>query len=614
MKRSGQGGFVSILNSRLNAVDYDSDAYSKILYDIKAYKEDVIAGRSGLRIDAPVETEVAASWIASRENGVDFYATKLGRVIPADELVALREHNADLLRVVESNLARYEHLIKRMTCCAFFTDPNGVLLYKVDGNVRNEHFESLELRLGMKWTEEDPGTTCAVLSNKHRTTVQLVGPEHYCLLLQDHITVATPVHDEDGAFLGTVSLASLIVPDNERNMPFAQPLLLGWALSLGAAVENELKLSRVHERFNSRKIMGFSVASGNGFKSQSACDKRGITEEGAFAARTFDQLVGASPALKKAVTAAQYAAAMNANILLSGESGTGKRSFASAMHCHCRPEGPFVTVNFASIPRDLVEAELLGYEDGVYDGVQRIGRPGKIEQAQGGTLFLDDIGNISFKMQSILLRIIGEKRLIRVGGMEERPVDFLLIAASSQNMQNLVEEGRLREDFYYRLAGFTVSLPPLRERGDDVIGLARHFIEDLCARMGTPVPELSEGTIKALSRFDWPGNVQQLKNAVEYAVCMAQDGMVKMSDLPLDVLKSRHVSVIGRDGDDAALPATFGELECPAPLEKIEREAIRETLVYVHGNVSMAAKLLGVGRSTLYRKIAEYGLADDDRA
>lgn len=217
-------------------------------------------------------------------------------------------------------------------------------------------------------------------------------------------------------------------------------------------------------------------------------------------------------------------------------------------------------------------------------------------------------------MQSILLRIIGEKRLIRVGGMEERPVDFLLIAASSQNMQNLVEEGRLREDFYYRLAGFTVSLPPLRERGDDVIGLARHFIEDLCARMGTPVPELSEGTIKALSRFDWPGNVQQLKNAVEYAVCMAQDGMVKMSDLPLDVLKSRHVSVIGRDGDDAALPATFGELEFPAPLEKIEREAIRETLVYVHGNVSMAAKLLGVGRSTLYRKIAEYGLADDDRA
>ena len=116
--------------------------------------------------------------------------------------------------------------------------------------------------------------------------------------------------------------------------------------------------------------------------------------------------------------------------------------------------------------------------------------------------------------------------------------------------------------------------------------------------MGTPVPELSEGTIKALSRFDWPGNVQQLKNAVEYAVCMAQDGMVKMSDLPLDVLKSRHVSVIGRDGDDAALPATFGELEFPAPLEKIEREAIRETLVYVHGNVSMAAKLLGAGSVT----------------
>lgn len=328
--------------------------------------------------------------------------------------------------------------------------------------------------------------------------------------------------------------------------------------------------------------------------------------------RSFDQLVGVSPALKTAVMTAQHAAAMNANILLSGESGTGKRSFAYAMHRHCRPSGPFVTVNFASIPRDLVEAELLGYEDGVFDGVQRDGRPGKIEQAQGGTLFLDDIGNISFKMQSILLRIIGEKRLMRIGGTKERPVDFLLIAASSQNLPRLVEEGRLREDFYYRLAGFTVTLPPLRERGDDVVGLARYFIDDLCARMGAPVPELSEGTVRALSHFEWPGNVQQLKNAVEYAVCMAQDSVVKLSDLPLDVRKSKHTAVIGRDGGDEAPPATFGKLEFPAPLEKIECEAIRETLAYVHGNVSMASKLLGVGRSTLYRKMTEYDLADNE--
>lgn len=266
---------MSILNSRLNAVDYDSEAYSKVLSDIKSYKDDIIAGRSGLRIDAPVETEVAASWIASRENGVDFYATRLGRIVPDDELAALRERNADLLRVVESNLSRYEPLIKRMTSCAFFTDPSGVLLYKVDGNIRNEHLESLELRLGMRWTEEDPGTTCTVLSNKHRTTVQLVGPEHYCLLLQDHITASTPIYDEDGIYLGTVSLASLIMPGNESNMPFAQPLLLGWALSLGAAVENELKLSRVHDRFNSRKSLSFTVVGKDGAERRFAEGARG---------------------------------------------------------------------------------------------------------------------------------------------------------------------------------------------------------------------------------------------------------------------------------------------------------------------------------------------------
>lgn len=587
---------MSILNSRLNAVDYDSDAYSKVLFDIKSYKEDVIAGRCGLRIDAPVETEVAASWIASRENGVDFYATKLGRVVPDEELEGLLERNADLLKVVGDNFACYGHLIERMTCCAFFTDPDGVLLYKVEGNIRNEHFESLDLRIGMKWTEKDPGTTCAVLGNKHRTTVQLVGPEHFCLLLQDHITVATPIYDEDGMYLGTVSLASLIVPGNEHNIPYIQPLLLGWTLSLGAAIENELKLKRIHDRYNNRKT---DIFGGTG-------ETQG---EVTFPEKSFEQLLAVSPALKKAVTAAQYASAMNANVLLTGESGTGKRSFAYAMHRHRRPNGPFVTVNCASIPRDLVEAELLGYEEGVFDGAGRTGRPGRIEQAQGGTLFLDDIGNISQKTQSVLLRVIGEKRVTRIGGTEDRPVDFMLVAASSQNLLEMVANGRLREDFYYRLAGFTVSLPPLRERGSDAVSLARYFIEDLCVRMGSPVPALSEGAEAAIAGFSWPGNVQQLKNAVEYAVCMAQDGIVRVADLPLDVRKAKRANIVGRDEEAVPPPATFGELEFPAPLEKIEREAIKETLTYVGGNVSMAAKLLGVGRSTLYRKMSEYDLS-----
>lgn len=322
-------------------------------------------------------------------------------------------------------------------------------------------------------------------------------------------------------------------------------------------------------------------------------DKLVIHRAGSKATYTFGDILGKSAVMEKAIRVGKQVGGKSINVLLIGESGTGKELFAQAIHNQLRPDGPFVAINCASMPRNLIESELFGYEGGAFTGAERKGRPGKIELANNGTLFLDEIGDMPLEIQPVLLRILEDKRVMRLGGNRYIPVDFRVIAATNRNLYQMVLEKSFREDLYYRLSVFSIRIPPLRDRGDDTMLLARHFIEDICRKLKGKVPKLSPEVQKKIAEYSWPGNVRQLQNAMVYAVNMAQDGIIKITDLPDELLYNDPVPISNKK---------------ILPLGELEKTAILDAMKLTKYNTIEAARLLGIGRTTIYRKLKEYGI------
>lgn len=318
---------------------------------------------------------------------------------------------------------------------------------------------------------------------------------------------------------------------------------------------------------------------------------------GAIAKYFFDDIIGTSACLNHAKDLARKFAEAGENILLIGESGTGKELFAQAIHNHYRPEGPFVAVNCSAIPRNLIESELFGYEGGAFTGAERNGRPGKIELAHKGTLFLDEIGDMPIETQGTLLRVLEDKRVMRLGGRKYIPVDFRVIAATNKNLYQMVQENQFRLDLYFRLAVLKVEIPPLRQRHEDILLLCQHFIEYYCKKTGHVLPTISAAAKKIILEYEWPGNVRQLENAMIYAVNMSQDGVIDIQQLPNEVVR-------GKAYKNTAFPSIAGITS----IEEAERIIIQNAMAYTGNNIPKAAKLLGLGRSTLYRKLKQYNL------
>lgn len=311
---------------------------------------------------------------------------------------------------------------------------------------------------------------------------------------------------------------------------------------------------------------------------------------GATAMFTFDDIVGESACMIEIKRLAKIAANSMATVLIQGESGTGKEMVAQAIHkASARSEGPFVAINCGALPRDLVESELFGYEDGAFTGARQGGRPGKFELAHGGTIFLDEIGEMSLDVQVKILRVLQDKRILRVGGTRYMDVDVRVIAATNRDLLHAVGEGSFRQDLYYRLNVLPILVPPLRERREDVDRLAVYFMEKTCEQLGVPLKRLSTGALAVLRRQDWPGNARELENIIERAAHLCEGPEITEQHLPMN-LSERH----------GAKP------EESRSLRDIERVAIEETLHKTQWNVSRSARLLGVGRNTLYGKIKEY--------
>jgi transcriptional regulator with PAS, ATPase and Fis domain len=310
---------------------------------------------------------------------------------------------------------------------------------------------------------------------------------------------------------------------------------------------------------------------------------------------TIDSIVGVSNEINILKKEALKAAATNLPVLITGESGTGKELFAQATH-HASPRRlyPFVRINCAAIPRDLLESELFGYEQGAFTGAQAKGKPGKFELAHGGTVFLDEIGDLPLEMQPKLLRVLEEKEVERVGGNTLIRVDFRLIAASNQPLELMLADGRFRKDLFYRLNVVHLHIPPLRERHEDIVPLARHILHHVVHGVRTQDIRIDSEAEEALQKYEWPGNTRELVNVLEGIASFLEGDVIRLRDLPFHLYKNqKHVS----ESDRSLLRSAQ---------YRAEEDAIRYALASTGNNKARAAELLGIHRTLLYKKMRKF--------
>ena len=315
---------------------------------------------------------------------------------------------------------------------------------------------------------------------------------------------------------------------------------------------------------------------------------------GSHAHFTFDSILGSSACLGQALRHARIAAASTAPVLLCGETGTGKELFAQAIHNGGeRRNRPFVALNCGAIPKELLESELFGYEEGAFTGARKGGRPGKFELADSGTLFLDEIGDMPFDMQVKLLRVLQTGEIQRVGGLRTVPVDLRVISATNKDLKQAIEQQKFRADLYYRISTLNILVPPLRERPEDILPLAEYFIQRHRLRLNKPTAVLPPDTAAMLTAHAWPGNVRQLESAVERAMHLAEGG---------DLL-AEHFGIAGLERTRQAAPSEPSGGPGQGTLEDLEQRAVAEALARHNGNIRAASRALGVSRPTLYRKL-----------
>ncbi|MBD3669623.1 MAG: nitrogen regulation protein NR(I) [Gammaproteobacteria bacterium] len=328
------------------------------------------------------------------------------------------------------------------------------------------------------------------------------------------------------------------------------------------------------------------------------------------------EIIGEAQSMQEVFRAIGRLASSNITVLINGESGTGKELVAHALHRHSpRAKNPFIALNMAAIPRDLLESELFGHEKGSFTGAQAA-RKGRFEQADGGTLFLDEIGDMPSELQTRLLRVLAEGEFYRVGGHSPVKVDVRIIAATHQNLETLVEQGRFREDLFHRLNVIRIHIPSLRERREDIPLLVNHFLKEAARELNVEPKSVGEETARFLSGLNWPGNVRQLENTCRWLTVMSPGKVVRMEDLPPELKEEKGAASSGEDWESALrrwvdthlAQGQSNILDNTTP--RYEKIMIEEALKYTGGRRQDAAKLLGWGRNTLTRKIKELGMEE----
>jgi len=341
-----------------------------------------------------------------------------------------------------------------------------------------------------------------------------------------------------------------------------------------------------------------------------ALEKRTLIKENLFLhseisrLSAYDELIGESPEMKQVFKLIDKAAASSSAVIIQGESGTGKELIARAIHSRSsRCDGPLVVINCAGIPDNLLESELFGHEAGAFTGAVEK-KEGKFETADGGTIFLDEIGSMSLNLQAKILRVLQEKKdgtkeVERIGSPKAISVDVRVVSATNKDLKKAMEEGKFREDLYYRLNVFPIGAPPLRERKEDVPLLVDYFIERYNNKLDKQITGTDKKALNALMRYSWPGNVRELKNIIERVVALKREGVISVEDLPVEILMDQAHLTSARDVAGLSISSARG---------KLEKQLIKKALDKTKGNQVKASKILGIHRNTLMAKIDQLGI------
>lgn len=332
---------------------------------------------------------------------------------------------------------------------------------------------------------------------------------------------------------------------------------------------------------------------------------------GAYATFQFKDIIGSDKKFKESMRLAQIAARSSSNVLIYGESGTGKELCAHAIHNESRREKcPFISINCSAIPKDLLESELFGYDEGAFTGALKKGKAGKFELAQGGSIFLDEIGDMPLDMQAKLLRVLQDKKVCRIGSSCLIDLDVRIICATNKNLFKCCEEGSFRKDLYYRLNVLNIKMIPLRDRKSDIEELSNIFISKFNARLDKNIQGMDKNLKHILDNYNWPGNVRELENVIERAVNMCQSDYLTQSHIDRETFKINSIQNKSNKKSSNNLNLDSPEYKIQT-LEEVEKIVIENTLDFVNGNITEAARLLGITRNTIYNKIKKIYKSDE---
>ncbi|MFG1360976.1 sigma-54-dependent Fis family transcriptional regulator [Xanthobacter pseudotagetidis] len=610
---------------------------------------------------AVIRPAVMASWQRSRLHLIT--ADRAAAPLMSDaELFRRRRQNNRLVTAARPAMEEARHLLSDARSMLILSDPDGAIL-EAEGDARAlDTGQEVKLQQGGLWCEAEIGTNAIGTALACGRPVQIHAAEHFCAPVQRWTCAAAPVrHPFDGEIIGAVDISGSTDTFNPQNLAHAVALAHQIEAVLGRRMEMEHE--QVLRHFLSKRslwlteeILAFGrsgaliYSTDRALKEVARRSDRLIADgrlaalkdatPDAWAARIaellpgasveivredgeeiggvvvlhaprrprpaqreaaprdpgreleplgFDAIIGSSPVMEEVKAKARRMAESGLPILLEGETGVGKEVFARAIHGVRAPAGPFVPLNCGGLPRDLIASELFGYEKGAFTGADATGKPGKVEAADGGLLCLDEIGEMPLELQSYLLRVLEDGVVYRVGGHTGRRVGLSLVSMTNRDLSGEVAAGRFRKDLFYRIAALRLRIPPLRERGEDALLLLDHFVRGAARRMGRPAPRFTDAATDALGAYDWPGNVRELRNMADMLLTMLDGHVVDVADLPPEI----------RDRGQPAALAASGDLKA------LELAAISAAIEACGGNLSKAAKRLGIARSTLYLRVAE---------
>ncbi|TFH31459.1 MAG: hypothetical protein E4G97_04240, partial [Deltaproteobacteria bacterium] len=535
-----------------------------------------------------VQGRIIESWQRCGRVGLNPYERNIPAPVESSQFNKRLQENLEIVELYQFYIRRFSGLLEQLGACSFVCDTDGFILSRAGyGKVLN-FFDNFSLSEGSTCCEKVIGTNAPSLALITREPVVVTADEHYTKTYHPAFCAASPILDENRNLLGCVDITKFFDPNISEEL---RKHLLNLAISLADMIRNEVFLARLTK--SSPVYRSAWGAAPRDPRDPSSFDAPGDRPRSSFA-----RIVGSAPPLEKAMQTARMYGRKEGNILILGETGTGKELFAQAIHDEGpRASGPFVTVNCAAIPLELAESELFGYERGAFTGARSEGHPGKFEMAHQGTIFLDEVNSMSLPIQAKILRVVETKRVTRINGKRETPVDVRIIAASNQVLADGVAAGTFRKDLFYRLNVLPLRVPALRELKGDIPALLDAFFQACAEEHGLFRKRISPEALRQLISYDWPGNVRELKNCAEYLCFTVEADEVAEQHLPPEIL-ARGVKAT----------ETPEEAEEPKNLGSLERIFLIETMLRFHGNAVEAAKTLGVSRSTLYRKLKKHGI------